>query len=130
MKNILLILSLLVLSSCFDSGSIVRLKENDIEFLATPIKYENKFTGGYKVSGKLEIINNSSGVIEFSNQNLYLVILNEGESRTYVNSIASHTIDFSTIKIEKGHSLKQNVYWVLPPVKSLKAEQLILGWRK
>lgn len=130
MKVIFTFLSILFLSSCFGGSVHVKLTVNDIKFVAIPSDYEEKIQGGYKVSGELKIINGSSKAISFSNKDLYLVILNEGESRTYVDSIASSAIDFSAIEIENGRTLNQKVYWVLPAVKSLKAEQLVLEWRK
>jgi hypothetical protein len=88
-----------------------------------------KMHNGFKVSGKLKINNNGTSAALFSNKDLYLIIRNEGESRTYLDSAASNSIDFTIVKIEEGSTLEQEVYWVLPTVKSLKAEQLVLAWR-
>lgn len=130
MKKILLILSaLLMLSSCFGKGVQIKLTANDVDFLAIVYDYKEQSHGGYKVSGELKIINNRSRSILFSNKDLYLVILHEGEGRAYVDSVASHVIDFATVEIKKGEILKQKVYWILPPVKSLKAERFVMEWR-
>ena len=117
------------MASCYGEGIRVDLVSNNLEFNAIAIKYEGKMESGYKITGKLKIINNGKSTASFSNKDLYLVIRGEGESRTYANSIASPVIDFTNVNIEKGSILEQNVYWVLPPVKSLEAEQLILEWR-
>ena len=117
------------MASCYGEGIRVDLVSNNLEFNAIAIKYEGKMESGYKITGKLKIINNGKSTVSFSNKDLYLVIRGEGESRTYANSIASAVIDFANVNIEKGSILEQNVYWVLPPVKSLEAEQLILEWR-
>ena len=92
------------------------MAKSDVQFVAIPSSYEEEIEGNYKVVGQLKIINNSSSDVSFSNKDLYLVIEKEGESRTYVNSVASHAIDFSTTTIKKGGTLEQNVYWVLPAV--------------
>jgi len=117
-----------MLTSCFD-GISVKMNKGEIHFVAMQLNYEGELQSGYKVVGKLEITNNSDEIIEFSNKDLYFIIDREGEGRTYVNSIASHKIDHSKVVINKGATLKQNVYWVLPPVKSLETENLNLEWR-
>ena len=128
MKRVITVILGLALASCF-GGYKVTLKKKEISFVASVFNYEQEMGSGYKVSGNLKIMNLSSNAISFSNKDLYLVIKNEGESRTYLESIASNTIDFSEVTIDKGGSLEQRVYWVLPPVKSLEAEQVILEWR-
>ena len=65
----------------------------------------------------------------FTNKNLFVVIKSVGESRTYKNSPASHTVDFMPVKILAGGKLEQGVYWALPPVKSLESEFIELDWR-
>lgn len=129
MKKYLSFLIIIFLTSCFSEKVRIELVSNSLEFNAIAKKYEGKMQSGYKVTGKLKIINNGENTVLFSNKDLYLVIRGEGESRTYVNPAASHSIDSATVKIEKGHTLEQEVYWILPPVKSLKTEQLFLEWR-
>lgn len=129
MKKYWIFVIVIFLTSCFGKDVRIRLVSNDMEFIAIASEYEAKMQSGYKVSGKLKIINNGASAAFFSNRDLYLVVRNEGESRTYVDSVASNSIDFTAVKIEKGSTLEQEVYWVLPPVKSLNTEQLVLEWR-
>ena len=129
MKKYLLFLIIIFLTSCYGDAIRIDLVSNGLQFYAIANKYEGEVEGGHKITGKLKIINSSESAVSYSNKDLYLVIRGEGESRTYVNSIASTAIDFTAVNIEKGNSFEQNVYWVLPPVKSLKAEKLFLEWR-
>ena len=129
MKKIVSFLIIFVICSCA-ADVRVELTKDDVQFVAVASGYEDEIHGGHKVLGQLKITSSSEGEIAFSNKELYLVIKGEGESRTYVDSIASHAIDFTSTTLKKGGTLKQNVYWVLPPVKSLTAEHLHLEWRK
>ncbi len=82
------------------------------------------------VKGSLTISNKSNGDIDYSNKDLFLVIENEGESRTFLDSLSSNYIDIDAVKIRAGQINEYQVYWALPPVKSLNAERIYLEWRQ
>ena len=130
MKDCLLIgLSLFILS-CI-SGQKVNLKKSDVHFAASVERYGKKLDQcTFMVTGTLTVSNKSSVDIDYSNKELFLVIENEGESRTYLDSLTSHYIDVDSVKIRAGETNTYHVYWALPPVKSLRAERIYLEWRQ
>jgi hypothetical protein len=84
----------------------------------------------FKVNGSITIKNNSETTIKYSNKDVFFIIEGEGKSRTYLNSPASHVVDFSHIQIQAGETKSFNVHWYLPPVKSLNSEHVLLQWNK
>ncbi|MFV1922518.1 MAG: hypothetical protein ACMZ63_07945 [Methylotenera sp.] len=129
MRYLLVVLISLFSASCTE-GIVVELDKDNVSFKAYILGYGSELENGlFKVNGTLEIHNNSNKIVLFSNNQLFAVVKNEGESRVYKNTPASNTIDFMPVKIEAGGKLKQEVYWALPPVKSLEAEVIELEWR-
>ena len=129
MNRIFVVLCVLYLSSCSSSNIKLEVVDKNLSFSATLGSYGEKIQDGYRVSGTLKIRNNSIDVVRYSNTNMFVKIVGKGESRTYSDLLPSPAIDTSAVPIEPNASLDQNVYWVLPPVKSLAAEQIVLEWR-
>jgi hypothetical protein len=130
MRKILSVLLVIALSGCLPNEK-VSLERNGVQFVASINEYDGEMEHAkFKVNGKISITNNSQNSVSYSNKDLYLVIEKEGESRTYMNSPASHNIDLSTVEIPANENREYQVYWVLPPVKSLKAERIRLEWRQ
>ena len=129
MSRIFVVFCVVFLTSCSSSNIKLEIVEKNISFSATLGSYGEKIQDGYKVSGTLEIRNNSTDVVRYSNINMFVIIVGKGESRTYSVLLPTPAIDASAVPIEPNSSLDQNVYWVLPPVKSLAAENIVLEWR-
>lgn len=66
-----------------------------------------------KIFGYVKVSNNSGREISFSNKNLKLVIDDTLHSRTYKNTIASETIDFSFITIPSKSTFSEESYWII-----------------
>ncbi len=129
MNKLFLVLSAVLLSCCSGESIEVELRNNDVSFSATLKNYGKRIQTGYKVSGALKIINHSTNEVQYSNRDLFVKIIGEGESRTHSDSLSSPVIDIDTVPIKPNATLEQEVYWVLPPVKSLAAERVVLEWR-
>ena len=86
-----------------------------------------KSNGKYILYGKVDIKNNSKSSKSYGNTNLALVIDNLS-SRTYMDSIASQTIDFSSIPIQPGEEKRIKVYWVFNRPISTKDKTVTLKW--
>ena len=130
MNRLFVVLGAVLLSCCSGEIAELELKDKNVLFSATLDGYGKKIQDRYKVTGTLKILNKSTEEIHYSNNDLFVNIIGEGESRTYSDSLSSPAIDVATVPIKPNATHAQNVYWVLPPVKSLAAERLILEWRK
>lgn len=130
MRIYLPLVLILFLSAC-PSAQKVSFVQSNIHFKASVEKYGKELERNlYMVTGTLTISNKSDIDIGYSNKDLFLVIENNGESRTYLDSLTSHYIDIDAVKIRAGETNEYQVYWALPPVKSLSAERIHLEWRQ
>jgi hypothetical protein len=66
------------------------------------------------VSGRLRIINNSASLKPFTTAASLLAGDGVAPRRGYVESVATHPIDFSRIDVQPGQSLDFQVYWMVP----------------
>jgi hypothetical protein len=62
--------------------------------------------------GNLIVKNLTADTIKYSNKDLILTSKSNVESRTYVDSPASHIVDFGTININPKSSFSTKSYWV------------------
>jgi hypothetical protein len=128
-STILMVLALLF-TNCLSSQKVV-LEQDGVHFSVLVKQYGKELERNiYKVTGTLSVSNKTDAEIEYSNKDLYLMIKTEGESRTWLDSLTSHYIDIDTVKIGAGETKKYQVYWALPPVKSISAERIHLEWRQ
>jgi len=128
-RKLIVLLVIFILLGCFQGKKIV-LEKNGVLFEIIAKEYTQELEPyKYKVSGVLKIINKSDNTIEFSNRDLILIVGEKGESRTYIDSIASHLVDEPFIELAKNDKMEFQVYWELPPVKSFEVDRLQLEWR-
>ena len=129
MSKLTPVLLILFMTGCLPNEK-VELKKDGVLFKVSVGEYSQEIRPTeYKVKGTLVVLNESQSNIKFSNKDLYLIIEKEGESRTYIDSPASHVIDLSAVDIPSKESREYAVYWVLPPVKSLSTGKIRLEWR-
>jgi len=68
--------------------------------------------------GVTKVTNRSSEPATFGNRCLSMRLGEHGDSPTYQDSVASHSIDVGTVTLAPGQSLEESVYWVfdrIPP---------------
>jgi hypothetical protein len=110
----LMVVSALLIISCgrekIDGEYIFH--EDGISINATLTSYQfNEELESYIVYGTIIVKNERSSNLLYGNQ--YLTLSNGGEvSRTYLDSPASHVIDFSRVTIEAKIEKTYKVYWV------------------
>lgn len=100
------------LSGCFwGEERVVSIEHGGLAIEATISNARKKLAGGAKaIGGRLRIENTSEMPVQYSNRNLFLVAGDEC-SRAYIDSFASHAIDFSRTTIAAKSTLELEVYW-------------------
>jgi hypothetical protein len=110
---------------------VVTLNKNGVLFEAKFGNIEEKIINNkVSVGGMLSISNQSNVPVKYSNRDLHLIIEGEGKSRTYLDSVASHVVDFSYIEIPPNKTEYFKVYWVYPEVKLFKIKKIRLEWNQ
>jgi hypothetical protein len=127
MNKVVLFIFLSLLSIYSFAGE-VRLQHDGLVIVA---KYESNSVQKSKNSnflyGEIQITNNSLTPMSYGNSNLLLSI-DDIKSRTYLDTIASATIDFSSITLQSFETKKLNVYWAFRLPVSTKDKTAALLW--
>ncbi|MBI3187046.1 MAG: hypothetical protein HYZ31_04120 [Gammaproteobacteria bacterium] len=127
MNKVVLFIFLSLLSIYSFAGE-VRLQDGGLVIVA---KYESNSVQKSKNSnflyGEIQITNNSLTPMSYGNSNLLLSI-DDIKSKTYLDTIASATIDFSSITLQSFETKKLNVYWAFRLSVSTKDKTAALLW--
>ncbi len=129
MKNQLLILSLLLLPM-LSIAEVITLSHEGVMITA---EYEKatlqKTKNMHFLYGNVKIENTTQTVKKYSNKNLLLNI-DDLQSRTYIDSVASMMIDFSQISLNPGERQLHKVYWAYDKAVSTQGKAVNLKWNQ
>ena len=129
MKNQLLILSL-VLFPILSIAEVITLNHDGMMITAEYDKATlSKTKNMHFLYGNVEIENTTQMVKKYSNKNLILNI-DDLQSRTYMDSVASMVIDFSQISLKPGEKQLNDVYWVFDRAVSTQGKAVSLKWNQ
>ena len=129
MKLIIIFFHILLFANISLAESTV-LHHNGLDI---EVKYDletiNKSKDIYFLYGNINITNKSNKLLKYSNKNLLLTVKGLS-SRTYLDSIASNTIDFTEVAIQPNEIKSIKVYWVFKQPVNLKGMSVIIKWVK
>lgn len=129
MKKVSLFLFLFSFSIYSLAGE-ARLQHEGLVIIA---KYESnsveKPNNSNFLYGEIQIRNSALTTENYGNSNLFLIIDNL-KSRTYLDTIASVEIDFSSITIQPNETIKLNVYWAFNQPVTIKDKTVSLLWKE
>lgn len=109
-------------------SNTIRITNKRLEIRAevTP-KFGSFNNGKSKIEGKITITNRTSTPQKYGNKFLKLVVNENLTARTYKDTIASESIDFTVVEIKPHSSLSLPVYWVFGVPKETKVGALRLS---
>jgi hypothetical protein len=109
MRTPLLVFVLLACTSAH-AGSLTVGCGEDLSITAVIDTTPKAMPAGSKVpsrlDGQLKVLNSGTALTHYSNRFAKL-----NGSRAYVNSVASHSVDFGTVPVQPGKALEFDVYW-------------------
>lgn len=79
------------------------------------------------ISGSVRLLNDSQAVVSFSTAKLLLSTEGSPPKRAYINSVASQVADFSAIEVQKGQSVKFEVYWPVYLEAGVTAKDMVMS---